>query len=40
MIVIDTSALLHLYMKRAKAREVALGDITWHRERVAASMGA
>ena len=31
---------LHLYMKRAKASEVAFGDATWHRERVAASMGA
>jgi alkylation response protein AidB-like acyl-CoA dehydrogenase len=26
---------LHLYMKRAKASEVAFGDATWHRERVA-----
>jgi alkylation response protein AidB-like acyl-CoA dehydrogenase len=31
---------LHLYMKRAKASEVAFGDATWHRERVAALMGA
>ena len=30
---------LHLYMKRAKASEVAFGDATWHRERVAALMG-
>jgi alkylation response protein AidB-like acyl-CoA dehydrogenase len=30
---------LHLYMKRAKASEVAFGDATWHRERVAAVMG-
>jgi alkylation response protein AidB-like acyl-CoA dehydrogenase len=29
---------LHLYMKRAKASEVAFGDATWHRERVAALM--
>ena len=29
---------LHLYMKRAKAGEVAFGDATWHRERVAALM--
>jgi alkylation response protein AidB-like acyl-CoA dehydrogenase len=26
---------LHLYFKRAKASEVAFGDATWHRERVA-----
>ena len=31
---------LHLYMKRAKASEVAFGDATWHRERVARLMGA
>jgi alkylation response protein AidB-like acyl-CoA dehydrogenase len=31
---------LHLYMKRAKASEVAFGDATWHRERIAALMGA
>jgi alkylation response protein AidB-like acyl-CoA dehydrogenase len=31
---------LHLYMKRAKASEVAFGDATWHRERVAALLGA
>jgi alkylation response protein AidB-like acyl-CoA dehydrogenase len=31
---------LHLYMKRAKASEVAFGDATWHRERVAALMGS
>ncbi|HTW50685.1 MAG TPA: acyl-CoA dehydrogenase family protein [Stellaceae bacterium] len=30
---------LHLYMKRAKASEVAFGDATWHRERVAALLG-
>jgi alkylation response protein AidB-like acyl-CoA dehydrogenase len=30
---------LHLYMKRAKANEVAFGDATWHRERVASLMG-
>jgi alkylation response protein AidB-like acyl-CoA dehydrogenase len=29
---------LHLYMKRAKASEVAFGDATWHRERVASLM--
>ena len=28
------------FMKRAKANEVAFGDATWHRERVAALMGA
>ena len=26
---------LQLYFKRAKASEVAFGDATWHRERVA-----
>lgn len=26
---------LHLYLKRAKADEVALGDAAWHRERIA-----
>jgi alkylation response protein AidB-like acyl-CoA dehydrogenase len=31
---------LHLYLKRAKASEIALGDATWHRERVARLMGA
>jgi alkylation response protein AidB-like acyl-CoA dehydrogenase len=31
---------LHLYMKRAKANEVAFGDATWHRERVASLIGA
>jgi alkylation response protein AidB-like acyl-CoA dehydrogenase len=31
---------LHLYMKRAKASEVAFGDATWHRERVARLLGA
>jgi alkylation response protein AidB-like acyl-CoA dehydrogenase len=31
---------LHLYMKRAKASEVAYGDATWHRERVASLLGA
>jgi alkylation response protein AidB-like acyl-CoA dehydrogenase len=31
---------LHLYMKRAKASEVAFGDATWHRERVASLMGS
>jgi alkylation response protein AidB-like acyl-CoA dehydrogenase len=31
---------LHLYMKRGKASEVAFGDATWHRERVARLMGA
>ena len=31
---------LHLYMKRAKANEVAFGDATWHRERVAQLIGA
>jgi alkylation response protein AidB-like acyl-CoA dehydrogenase len=31
---------LHLYLKRAKACEVAFGDATWHRERVAQLMAA
>jgi alkylation response protein AidB-like acyl-CoA dehydrogenase len=31
---------LHLYMKRGKANEVAFGDATWHRERVAQLLGA
>ncbi|HTZ36408.1 MAG TPA: acyl-CoA dehydrogenase family protein [Stellaceae bacterium] len=31
---------LHLYMKRAKASEVAFGDATWHRERVASLLSA
>jgi alkylation response protein AidB-like acyl-CoA dehydrogenase len=31
---------LQLYLKRAKASEIALGDATWHRERVARLMGA
>ncbi len=31
---------LHLYMKRAKASEVAFGDATWHRERIARLLGA
>ena len=31
---------LLLYFKRAKACEVAFGDTTWHRERVARSMSA
>lgn len=31
---------LHLYMKRAKANEVAFGDATWHREQVASLIGA
>jgi alkylation response protein AidB-like acyl-CoA dehydrogenase len=26
---------LHLYFKRAKASEVAFGDASWHRERMA-----
>jgi alkylation response protein AidB-like acyl-CoA dehydrogenase len=30
---------LQLYFKRAKAAEVAFGDATWHRERVARLMG-
>jgi alkylation response protein AidB-like acyl-CoA dehydrogenase len=31
---------LQLYLKRAKADEVAFGDATWHRERVARMLGA
>ena len=31
---------LQLYLKRAKACEIALGDATWHRERIARLMGA
>jgi len=31
---------LHLYLKRAKADEIALGDASWHRERIAQRMGA
>jgi alkylation response protein AidB-like acyl-CoA dehydrogenase len=31
---------LQLYFKRAKASEVAFGDATWHRERVARLMGS
>jgi len=31
---------LQLYLKRAKASETALGDATWHRERLARLMGA
>jgi alkylation response protein AidB-like acyl-CoA dehydrogenase len=31
---------LQLYLKRAKADEVAFGDATWHRERIARLMGA
>jgi len=31
---------LHLYFKRARASEVASGDATWHRERVARLMTA
>jgi len=31
---------LQLYLKRGKACEVALGDATWHRERLARLMGA
>jgi len=31
---------LQLYLKRAKADEVAFGDGTWHRERIARLMGA
>jgi alkylation response protein AidB-like acyl-CoA dehydrogenase len=31
---------LQLYLKRAKADEVAFGDASWHRERVARLMGA
>jgi alkylation response protein AidB-like acyl-CoA dehydrogenase len=30
---------LHLYLKRAKASEVAFGDAAWHRERVARMIG-
>jgi hypothetical protein len=29
---------LHLYFKHARASEVASGDATWHRERVARLM--
>ena len=31
---------LQLYLKRAKADEVAFGDASWHRERIARIMGA
>jgi alkylation response protein AidB-like acyl-CoA dehydrogenase len=31
---------LHLYLKRAKADEVAFGDASWHRERIARIIGA
>jgi alkylation response protein AidB-like acyl-CoA dehydrogenase len=31
---------LHLYLKRAKADEIALGDASWHRERLARLMSA
>jgi alkylation response protein AidB-like acyl-CoA dehydrogenase len=31
---------LQIYLKRAKACEIALGDATWHRERIARLMGA
>ena len=31
---------LQLYLKRAKASEIALGDANWHRERVARLLGA
>jgi alkylation response protein AidB-like acyl-CoA dehydrogenase len=31
---------LQLYLKRAKASEIALGDATWHRERIARLMEA
>jgi len=31
---------LQLYLKRAKADEVAFGDASWHRERIARLMGA
>ncbi len=31
---------LHLYLKRAKANEIAFGDATWHRERIARLMAA
>jgi len=30
---------LHLYLKRAKADEIAFGDASWHRERIARLMG-
>ena len=30
---------LQLYLKRAKASEIAFGDATWHRERIARLMG-
>lgn len=30
---------LHLYLKRTKADEIALGDANWHRERIARLMG-
>jgi alkylation response protein AidB-like acyl-CoA dehydrogenase len=30
---------LHLFLKRAKADEIALGDANWHRERIARLMG-
>ncbi len=30
---------LQLYLKRAKASEIALGDATWHRERIARLLG-
>jgi alkylation response protein AidB-like acyl-CoA dehydrogenase len=31
---------LQLYLKRAKASEIALGDANWHRERIARLLGA
>jgi len=31
---------LQLYLKRVKASEIAFGDATWHRERIARLMGA
>ncbi len=31
---------LHLYLKRAKADEIAFGDASWHRERIARLMGS
>ena len=31
---------LQLYLKRAKASEIAFGDATWHRERIARLLGA
>jgi alkylation response protein AidB-like acyl-CoA dehydrogenase len=31
---------LQLYLKRAKADEIAFGDATWHRERIARLLGA